>query len=141
MHNPRRPDYKLLKKGTPRLECALSEQRFLIMIDVFCLCAAWCNVCRDFMPSFLQLEAGDCRLHWVDIEEHDAALGALDIENFPTIIVANAAGDVLYAGPIEPQIAKLQRLMRAATGQALAAIDDVEWIDAVSKLKAEPCRQ
>ena len=50
---------------------------------VFCLCAQWCGTCREYQPLFDQLAINmpQARFVWVDVEEHDALLGELDIEN------------------------------------------------------------
>ena len=62
---------------------------------VACLCAAWCVACREYGATFAALAAqfGDeADFAWIDIEDDADALGDLDIENFPTLLIADAAG-------------------------------------------------
>jgi thioredoxin 1 len=84
---------------------------------VVCLCAAWCGVCREWQPSFsAQARANPhLRFAWVDVEDEDDAMGDVDIETFPTLMVAR--GDqVLFLGPIPPSSTQFTRLL--ATLQA-----------------------
>ena len=81
-----------------------------------CLCAQWCGTCRDYLAVFdaLRSDLGTRAVcAWVDIEDDDAVLGALDVENFPTLLIAR--GDVvLFFGPITPQPQTLARLVQSA---------------------------
>ena len=92
---------------------------------VACLCAGWCRTCDGYAPVFERvlapLHARRPTLHtrWIDIEEEVELLGDLDIETFPTLVVADAQG-VRFAGPLTPQPETLQRVLRAAlVGPAL----------------------
>ncbi len=80
---------------------------------VACLCAAWCGTCREYQPHFdaaRAADAGAADWAWVDIEDHDEVLGALDVENFPTLLIAR--GDtVLFYGTVLPHAQTLQRLV------------------------------
>ena len=59
------------------------------------------------------------RYRWVDIEDEADAIGTVDVDDFPTVLIAR--GDrVLFFGPITPQPATLERLVRAALDGALA---------------------
>ena len=63
---------------------------------------------------------------WVDIEDHEEALGAVDIVDFPTLLIA--LGDtVVFFGPVipRPQIVR-QLLLRALRGQLSAR--DEPWL-------------
>ena len=56
---------------------------------------------RDWLPMFTaQARAHPhMRFAWVDVEDEDEAMGDVDIETFPTLLVAR--GDqVLYFAPI-----------------------------------------
>jgi len=55
------------------------------------------------------------RFAWVDVEDEDDAMGEVDIETFPTVLVARGA-DVLFLGPLVPTGNQLARLL--ATLQA-----------------------
>ena len=79
---------------------------------VACLCAAWCGVCRDWLPLFTAQARAQpgMRFAWVDVEDEDEAMGEVDIVTFPTLLVAR--GDrVLYLAPIPPLDAQFTRLL------------------------------
>lgn len=92
---------------------------------VACLCAAWCGSCRDYRASFAALarERPQWRFVWVDIEDEADALAPfeLDIENFPTLLVAR--GDELrFLGTLLPHAATLARMLDAAQDGTLVAM-------------------
>lgn len=88
------------------------------IIDVACLCAAWCRLCDDYAPvlarvtSELAADHGGLRRHWIDIEDEADLVGDFDVETFPTLVVIGADG-VRFAGPLTPQPETLRRLLRA----------------------------
>ncbi len=90
---------------------------------VACLCAAWCDSCRDYRSTFESLGARfaeQAEFAWIDIEDEADALGELDIENFPTLLIAD--GDTLrFLGPVTPQAAMAERLLRSALAGDLPA--------------------
>ena len=49
--------------------------------------------------------------HWVDIEDEADLVGDLDVETFPTIVVADDT-HVRFAGAVTPQRETLRRLLR-----------------------------
>ncbi len=79
---------------------------------VICLCAQWCGACREWRDLFEQAAAAhpDLRFGWVDVEDEAAAMGDVDIETFPTLLVADG-GRPLFFGPIQPSAAQLSRLL------------------------------
>lgn len=79
---------------------------------VICLCAQWCGVCRDWRAAFEQAagEHPHARFAWVDVEDEAAAMGDVDVETFPTLLVG-AANRPLFFGPVPPSAAGLQRLL------------------------------
>jgi thioredoxin 1 len=79
---------------------------------VICLCAEWCNVCREWRTSFEQAAADHphLRFAWVDVEDEADAMDDIDIETFPTLLVA-AAGRPLFFGPVLPSAPQFQRLL------------------------------
>lgn len=85
---------------------------------VVCLCAAWCGVCREWQPTF----AAQARAHphlrfaWVDVEDEDEAMGDVDIETFPTLLVARGE-QVLYLAPIPPFARQFQSLLASLQAQ------------------------
>lgn len=81
-------------------------------LTVVNLCAQWCGVCRDWRPALEPLMAGQSqvRWRWLDIEDEADLLDDLDVETFPTLLVARGA-DVLFFGPTLPQVDRLARLL------------------------------
>lgn len=85
-------------------------------LDIVCLCADWCGTCREYAQVFeaLQQALPAHRYRWIDIEDEADALGDIDIETFPTLLVAQA-GRVLFAGPVLPRLGDAQRLVEVQT--------------------------
>ena len=81
-------------------------------LRVTCLCAAWCTRCREYRSGFDGLAVGlpQVRFRWLDIEDEAEALGDLDVENFPTLLIGRA-GLVLFYGPMLPQHKHLRRMI------------------------------
>jgi thioredoxin-like negative regulator of GroEL len=79
---------------------------------VICLCAEWCAVCREWREPFEQLAAAHPQLHfaWVDVEDEAQAMGDVDIETFPTMLVAQGDSPRFF-GPVQPSAAQLSRLL------------------------------
>lgn len=79
---------------------------------VVCLCAAWCNTCTDYRPIFLAVARDwpQMRFEWVDIEDESELAGDLDVETFPTLLIADAHG-ARFFGPLLPHAAVLSRLI------------------------------
>ena len=86
-----------------------------------CLCAEWCGACRGWRSVFDETAAAHPQLafRWVDIEDEADTLGEdFDIETFPTIVLGDASGALLFAGAVEPQRAHLERLLGALLSEA-----------------------
>ncbi|HYE38436.1 MAG TPA: thioredoxin family protein [Ramlibacter sp.] len=85
---------------------------------VACLCAAWCGVCREWLPAFTaQARAHPhMRFAWVDVEDEDDAMGDVDIETFPTMLVARGE-QVLFLGPIPPSATQFARMLATLQAQ------------------------
>lgn len=94
------------------------------VLDVVCLCAAWCGTCRDYEATFASLQAAlpSHRYRWIDIEDEADVIGDIDVETFPTLLVASQ-GKVLFAGPVLPRLGDAQRLLEVQ--QARVAAGDV----------------
>ena len=100
---------------------------------MICLCAAWCGVCREWTPVFDELAAAhpQVRFAWVDIEDEADAMGDVDVETFPTLLVAH--GDkARFFGPVQPSAVQVGRLIdsllaapegREASSEAGALLD------------------
>ena len=110
---------------------------------VACLCARWCRTCetyRDTLEAVRDaLHAADpeaaLRFAWVDIEDESELVGDLDIEDFPTILLAR--GDqVLFFGPMLPHAQTLERLLRGAIAGDLAPLTPAALAPDVAALPA-----
>ena len=88
---------------------------------VICLCAQWCGACREWRALFEQAAAAhpDLRFGWVDVEDEAAAMGDVDIETFPTLLVADGARP-LFFGPVQPSAAQLSRLLASLLREGAA---------------------
>lgn len=82
--------------------------------QVICLCADWCGTCRGWRSEL----AAEARLHpgvvfsWVDIEDEADAVGDVDIETFPTLLIAH--GDqARFLGPVLPHASAIGRLLES----------------------------
>lgn len=81
---------------------------------VVCLCADWCGVCREYRAVFEQVAAEypQLRFAWLDVEDQASLVGDLDIETFPTLLVAGAHG-ARFMGALTPHAHTLSRLLDA----------------------------
>ena len=79
---------------------------------VICLCAGWCGVCRDWRPLFEQAARDNPRLRfaWVDVEDEADTMGDVDVETFPTVLVARG-DEARFLGPVHPSAAQVSRLI------------------------------
>ncbi|HET6789603.1 MAG TPA: thioredoxin family protein [Aquabacterium sp.] len=93
------------------------------ILDIACLCAAWCGTCGEYEATFTQLQAAlpGHRYRWIDIEDEADLVGDVDVETFPTLLVARD-GQVLFAGPVLPRLADAQRLIEVLVSQAQAEV-------------------
>ena len=90
---------------------------------VACLCAAWCGSCREYRTTFETLGRGfaeQADFVWIDVEDEADALGDLDIEDFPTLLIAHGH-ETLFLGPVTPQPQTAERLVRSALALELEA--------------------
>ena len=89
---------------------------------VICLCADWCGLCRDYQEVFAQAQARYplSRFVWLDIEDEADWVGDIDVETFPTLLIADAQGPRFF-GPLTPQLQTLSRLLDSL-GQAGSTI-------------------
>ncbi|MGZ5656878.1 MAG: thioredoxin family protein [Caldimonas sp.] len=92
---------------------------------VVCLCADWCGSCREYRTTFDTLAArfgAEAQFAWIDIEDESDALGDPDIENFPTLLVADAAA-LRFLGPVTPHGQTAERLVRGALAGELPPVE------------------
>ncbi len=103
----------------------MAEARRLL---VACLCAEWCGSCREYRATFAALAtqfSGEADFAWIDIEDESDALGDPDIENFPTLLLADAGG-LRFLGAVTPHAATAERLVLGALAGELPTIDGAE---------------
>jgi thioredoxin-like negative regulator of GroEL len=88
---------------------------------VICLCAQWCGVCREWRAAFKQAAAAhpQLRFAWVDVEDEAEAMGDVDIETFPTVLIAGN-NRPLFLGPVQPSGGQLARLIASLLHDAPA---------------------
>ena len=89
---------------------------------VACLCAQWCRTCDGYRAVFEQevsaLRGAGVEGLWVDVEDQADVLGAVDVEDFPTLLIAR--GDqILFFGPVMPHASTLTRMLGAALDDQL----------------------
>lgn len=103
---------------------------------VACLCAAWCDVCRQYRPAFDALAARhpDKRFVWVDIEDEADIVGDFDVDNFPTLLIQRA-DTVAFFGTVLPDAGQAHRLIQAQSelsaeellAQAASSAERRQW--------------
>ncbi len=105
---------------------------------VACLCARWCDLCGQYQAVF---DAAAARLGaaaifvWVDIEDDEDLLGAIDVENFPTLLIADPK-TALFFGPLTPQPATLQRMLQTALAGDLPPLPDLDTAELTDRIRA-----
>ncbi len=104
--------------------------------QVICLCAEWCGTCREWRPQLAAQAAQmpGVQFAWVDVEDQADAMGDLDIETFPTLLVAQ--GDrARFLGPVLPTAAAIGRLLESLRGDARAGNASAEADDLLARLR------
>ncbi len=100
----------LTPENLSRLAEALDDGRWVVA----CLCAGWCDVCKQYRAGFeaLAAEFPDAQFVWIDIEDQADLVGDLDVENFPTILMQR--GDIVaFYGTMLPEPRQVARLLSA----------------------------
>ncbi len=100
-----------------------------------CLCAEWCGVCREYRSRFDQLQARfpEVRFQWIDVEDQADLVDPLEVDDFPTVLIARGDRPVFY-GPVRPQAEALERLLRDRIDSAQAGEQLPIVADAVASL-------
>ncbi|MEO7114728.1 MAG: hypothetical protein ABIZ18_02590, partial [Caldimonas sp.] len=81
--------------------------------------------------------AGGAVFAWIDIEDDADALGDLDIDNFPTLLIAE--GEILrFLGVVTPQLQTAERLVRSAIAGDLVAPGDPGLVARVRAIAVGP---
>lgn len=111
-----------------------SSDRWLVA----CLCADWCHVCQDYRQTFEQLGrefGGAAEFVWVDIEDDEQALGAVEVDDFPTLLIAHA-DQICHFAAVVPNASTGQRLVRRALAGGLAPVGDTRLAGLPQRLRA-----
>lgn len=103
----------------PEVEPAAGAHPEVADLWVVCLCAAWCGVCRDYRALFDDVAAihPRARFVWVDVEDESDLAGDIDVDTFPTVLLA-AGGQARFLGPLLPQAGVLRRLVENLEDQS-----------------------
>ncbi len=106
--------------------------------QVICLCADWCGTCREWLPQ-LATEASfhpGVRFGWVDIEDQADAMGDVDIETFPTLLIAQGTR-ARFFGPVLPSTAAIGRLLESLRADERAGNPPAEAGPLLARLQAQ----
>lgn len=109
---------------------------------VVCLCAQWCGVCGEYRSRFAALQAKypELRFLWIDVEDEADLLHPLDVENFPTLLLASGK-EARFFGAITPQVDTLERLIRSQIQTPGAtALNDQSLTNLVARIAAREDR-
>lgn len=93
---------------------------------VACLCADWCQICQTWQPAFERLArelSASARVMWVDIEDEEDALGPVEVDDFPTLLVARGE-EVLFFGTIRADERSVVQVFDRARRGELARVED-----------------
>jgi hypothetical protein len=106
-------------------------------LRAICLCAEWCGVCREWRATF-QAEAASrdgVAFSWIDVEDEAPAMGDVDIETFPTLLIARGE-NVIFFGPVQPSAVQFTRLLTSLQASASPASPDPEAAPLLQRLLA-----
>lgn len=86
---------------------------------IACLCAAWCDVCRQYRPGFeeLALQHPDKCFIWIDVEDEADVVGDFEVDNFPTLLIQRGE-TVSFYGTVLPDARQAHRLILAQAGKS-----------------------
>ena len=100
----------LVRENFSVLSEALASGKWVIA----CLCAGWCDVCKQYRAGFdaLAPQYPEHQFVWIEIEDQSDLIGDLDVENVPTILMQR--GDtVAFYGTMMPEPRQVARLLEA----------------------------
>lgn len=106
-------------------------------ILVACLCADWCVACREYKPLFdaMALKFPHARFVWVDVEDEADLIDPIEVEDFPTILIA-VGEKPLFFGTVLPHIETIERLIQdKMTGGEHAPVKDAAVVKLVCSLQ------
>jgi len=128
-----------MNPGDPPILPTKTEPASLL---VACLCARWCNLCESYRATFDAAAARHPahRFVWVDIEDEADLVHAIDVENFPTLLIASPPERLMFLGVLTPQPETLERVLKAAAEATLPrpvhGLDDEELQSMLAGLRS-----
>src|SRR4051794_10095507 len=92
---------------------------------VACLCAQWCSSCREYRVIFDEVASRfpHARFVWIDIEDDAALVDGVEVEDFPTLLVAEGP-EPRFFGPLAPHAETLVAVVRAHAEDGAHALPD-----------------
>lgn len=90
---------------------AINKNRWIIA----CLCAEWCNSCRNYATNFAIWSANystEYHFVWIDIEDNSDLVDDFNIENFPTLLIQYGK-IVSFFGQIKPSNKLTTQLLKS----------------------------
>jgi thioredoxin 1 len=111
------------------------------LLIVACLCADWCGACREYKPVFdsLARKFPHIRFLWVDVEDEADLIDPIEVEDFPTILIAKEHESnmlPLFFGTVLPHVETLERLIQdKMTNEAHAKVKDAAVVKLVASLQ------
>ncbi|MEJ7932061.1 thioredoxin family protein [Ramlibacter sp. AN1015] len=105
--------------------------------QVICLCADWCGTCRDWRAALARVARShpQVRFSWVDIEDEADTVGEIDIETFPTLLIAQGMHPRFF-GPVLPHPGTLERLLASLMADPHVAAAPDEAADLLLRLSS-----
>jgi thioredoxin 1 len=106
---------------------------------VACLCADWCGACREYKPLFdsLARKFPNVRFLWVDVEDEADLIDPIEVEDFPTILIAKDQNP-LFFGTVLPHIETVERLIQnKMTAGEHTSVKDAAVIKLVHSLQSQ----
>ncbi|HZS80858.1 MAG TPA: thioredoxin family protein [Herbaspirillum sp.] len=104
-------------RNREELAAALRSDKWIVA----CLCASWCDSCRDYAVHFAAWAERHPQHHfvWIDIEDQADLVGDLDIDSFPTLLMQHGA-TISFFGTMEPDIRQAERLLQTLSSRSAA---------------------
>jgi thioredoxin 1 len=102
---------------------------------VACLCAQWCDTCGDYRSVFAHLkdEFPNCRFVWIDIEDQAELVDPIEVENFPTLLIAMGM-QALFFGTVTPQLDTARRLIQTQLAPSARVAVPAHMVNDVNQL-------
>jgi thioredoxin 1 len=107
---------------------------------VACFCADWCGACREYKPLFnaLSRKSPNVRFLWVDVEDEADLIDPIEVEDFPTILIAKGQNP-LFFGTVLPHIETLERLIQdKMVDKTPVVLKDAAVVKLVASLQSKP---